>query len=115
MSASSGNGPSRQHTFMFNVALSSTVGRLGHLCPHNPVVTSVGENGKDADSVPQHVDCFPPDTFLRECFILVIENFDPLTLVIFNTQDGYEWCYNILTPNRLPELVPCVPESCMNP
>lgn len=90
------NGKKRRQTFMFSATMGGSVERLARRYLHEPVVIAVGETGKAADNVRQHIEYFPTENSRRERFVRLVDSLEAPILVFVNTRGGCEMVQRIV-------------------
>lgn len=89
-------GQGRRQTFMFSATMSGAVERLARRYLHEPVVIAIGDTGKAADNVKQHVEYFATENGRRERFTQLVDNLESPILVFVNTRGGCEMVQRII-------------------
>lgn len=80
----------QRQTFMYSATMSKAIERLAKTYLKDPVIISIGETGKAADNVNQHVEYFTSEGRRRDRFVQLLETLEAPVLVFCNTRSGCE-------------------------
>lgn len=89
-------GQGRRQTFMFSATMGGAVERLVRRHLQEPVVIAIGDTGRAAENVKQHVEYFTSENGRRERFAQLVDSLEPPTLVFVNTRSGCEMVQRII-------------------
>jgi ATP-dependent RNA helicase DDX23/PRP28 len=80
----------RRQTLMFSATMSPAIERIAREYLSRPIVVTIGQTGKAAEAVQQHVEVLSSEGRKRERLVELVSKLDPPIIVFANTKKGCE-------------------------
>jgi ATP-dependent RNA helicase DDX23/PRP28 len=80
----------RRQTLMFSATMSPAIERIARDYLLQPIVVTIGQTGKAAEAVEQHVEVLSSEGKKRERLVELVAKLDPPIIVFVNTKKGCE-------------------------
>jgi ATP-dependent RNA helicase DDX23/PRP28 len=80
----------RRQTLMFSATMSPAIERIAREYLSQPIVVTIGQTGKVAEAVEQHVEVLSSEGRKRERLVELVSKLDPPIIVFANTKKGCE-------------------------